>query len=137
MRRALILSGAVVGLVVLVLLVLAYHYRGERYEIVHTAFLSTTNQEALLKQGTVCYSNKELKDAVQIGEFLDQAGMKSFNLDETNLIACVISNYTVERVVGRQNFGLILVQKSATNGISFTVFRGKKRMLQFNYQDAR
>ena len=111
-------------------------YRGERYQIVHSAFLSVTNRDVLSQEAILCYSNDQLAKAVKSKAILDEAGMGRFNLDESNVIACIVSNYTVERVVGRQNFGLIVLQRSPTNGISFTVFKGTKRFLQFNYPDS-
>ena len=120
----------------LVLLVVARYYRAEHYQIVHTAFFPTTNWDALEQPAILCYSNEELKQSVNAPAVQDKLGMKSFDLDRGGLIACVLSNYVVEKVVGRQNFGLIILRKSQTNGISFTVFKGTKRFLQFNYSEA-
>lgn len=124
------------GLVLVVGVLVVRHYKAERYQIIHAVFLSTPKTSVLQEPATLCYSNEQLTQAVKEPELLDQAGMKSFNLDGTDLIACIVSNYCVEKVVGRQNFGLIILRRSETNGISFTVFRGRKRFLQFHYPEA-
>jgi hypothetical protein len=136
LKTALRVGGILIGAGLIILLLLVHHYRAEQYQIIHAVFLTTTNQDMLRQPAALCYSNEELRQAIKTFKVLDQAGMKSFNLDGTNLIACVIPNHTVERVLGRQDFGLIILRKSPTNGISFTVIKGTKRFLQFNYQNA-
>ena len=136
MKLGLLICGVLVGLALVVLLLVVRHYRAEQYQIIHAVFLTTTNYGELEKPAALCYSNEQLTQAVKTPAILDEAGMKAFNLDGTNLIACIVSNYTVEKVLGRQNFGLIILRKSQTNGVSFTVFKGTKRFLQFNYPEA-
>ena len=116
-----------------VLLCVAYRYRAEHYEIVHSVFLTDTDVRTEVLHGAVCYSNRELSEAVKSTALLSRAGMTAFDCDTPNLIACIIPNYTIEKVVGRDDFGLIILQRSATNGVTFAVIRGTKRMLQFNY----
>jgi len=136
MRTAWLIGALFFSVALVILVFLAQHYRAERYQIIHTAFVSGTNQDALVEVAAICYSNEQLRKAVKDTNILDQAGMSAFNLDKPDLVACVISNYTVKEVVGRDELGFIVVRKSLTNGISFVVFKGKKRMLQFNYLDA-
>ena len=97
--------------------------------------LLVTEIEAITADASLTPTER-LRQAVKAPELLDQAGMKALNLDGTNLIACVVSNYCVEKVVGRQNLGLIILRRSETNGTSFTVFKGTKRFLQFHYPEA-
>jgi hypothetical protein len=106
----------------------------EEYQIVHAVYL--TNQDVLIDNGAVCYTREQLLRAVTSPGVLDQAGMNAFNLHEHGLIACMMSNYTVKEVVGRGDIGLIILKKSPTNGVSFTVVQGHSRFLQFNYSEA-
>ena len=132
-KTGLLICGAIAGLVLVVLVLLVHHYRAEQYQIIHAVFLTPTNQAVLHESAALCYSNEQLAQAVQAAAIVDEVGMRAFNLDGTNLIACIVSNYTVEKIVGRQGFGLIVLRKSHTNGVSFTVFKGTKRFLQFYY----
>jgi len=136
MKLGLMFGGVLVGLALLVFLLVVRHYRAEQYQIIHAVFLTTTNYGDLQQPATLCYSNEELTQAVKTPAILNEAGMGAFNLDGSNLMACIVSNYTVEKVLGRQNFGLIILRKSQTNGVSFTVFKGTRRFLQFNYPEA-
>jgi hypothetical protein len=124
--------GIVLILGILVFVLFIQRFRAEHYRIVYTAFLTGTNLDVLSGPEALCYSNKQLKEAVKRSDILDRAGMLAFNLDEPDLMACIISNCTVQEIVGRDDFGLIILKPSQTNGISFTVFKGTKRFLQFN-----
>src|SRR2546421_1229466 len=134
MRTGLIFVGCLTGVALIVFLFWAQYYRAEEYQIVHTAFVVGTNQNLISSRSAICYSNEQLRRAVKETNVLERAGLTPYNLDQPNLIACIISNYVVEKVVGRANLGFILVHQSTTNGISFTVFKGTKRFLQFNYR---
>jgi len=135
-KKIFTVAGVLIG-VAFVFLLLVLHDRGEKYEIIHATFVSVTNSDMLQQRAALCYSNKDLMEAAERFGVLDQVETKSYNLDEPNLIACIVPNYSVERVVGRQDFGLIIMRKESTSGISFTVFKGTKRFLQFNYETAR
>jgi len=124
---------ALAALAVVGLLCIAYRYRAEHYGIVHEVFLTDAEARTLVLHGAVCYSNRELSDAVTSTTLLSRAGMDAFDLDERHLIACIIPNYTIEKVVGRDDFGLIILKRSTTPGVTFAVVRGTKRLLQFNY----
>ncbi len=117
-----------------IVLSLIAHYRGERYEIVQAVFIVTTNIQTLNQPAALCYSNKELRDAAMLFEGLNLVDMKTVDLDGSHYMACIGPNHTVDKVVGRQDFGLIILHKSTTNGVSFTLFKGTKRFLQFNYE---
>jgi hypothetical protein len=137
MKRILAVGGILIGVGLLVLLLLTYHFQVEQYQIIHTAYFSVTNKDLLNHPAVLCYSDAQLREAGVITNALDQACMNSFNSDRTDLIACIVPNYIVERIVGRQDIGFIVLRKSPTPGISFTLFKGTKRFLQFNYQDTR
>lgn len=134
-KRVGIIVGILTGTAFAALLIIMHHYRGEQYQIVHAVFLTTNTQGLLQQPAALCYSNEQLAEAVKTTNLLDQVGMGSIDLDHTHLIACVVSGYTVEKVVGRQNFGLVILHKSPQPGVSFTVFRGTKRFLQFHYPE--
>src|SRR5262245_24717320 len=119
------------------LIVLVAFYRTEQYTIVHQAAITDTNRHSLLKPTTICYSNRDVEEAIGEPTLLRKTGIDRFDFDSPDLILCLTSNCTVKRVVGRQNFGLIVVEKSATSGAFFTVIKGTKRFLQFNYGDVR
>jgi hypothetical protein len=107
----------------------------EGYQIVHAVYL--TNQDALVDNGAVCYTREQLLRAVTSPGVLDQAGMNAFKLHEQGLIACMMSNCTVKEVdVGTGDIGFIILKKSQTNGVSFTVIKGPSRFLLFNHSEA-
>lgn len=108
-------------------------YRGEKYQILYTVFVPGGELDLPDRQSVICYSSEQLRQALKSTDILERFGANAYDLDKPDIIACVISNYTVEKVVGRQGFGLIVLQRSPTNGVSFTVFRGTKRFLQFYY----
>jgi len=116
---------------VIVALLLVRQLCADRYRIVHAAFIPGMNREALPADGVVCYSSRDLGQAIHSTNILEQAGMTHFNLDASDLTAIVVSDHVFEQVVGQCGIGFIHVRKSATNGVSFTVVKGKKRLLQF------
>lgn len=124
----------VIVIVALIVGVFVFQKQTERYQVIYSTFLTLTNKEAIPKQAAICFSDKELKEAVQ-PSVLQAAGLKSLDLNQPDLILCVLLNYNVEMAVGRGNLGFIGVRRSATNGVSFTVLKGTKRMLQLNYLD--
>ena len=135
MKTGLKIFAAIMGASLLVLLLWVRSFAPDKYEIVHAVFL--TNQDALVDNGAVCYTKEQLMRAVTSPGVLDQAGMNAFKLHEQGLLACMKSNYTVKAVVaGAGDVGFIILKKSRTNGVSFTVIKGPSRFFQFNYSEA-
>jgi len=108
------------------------HYQGEKYKIIHAVYLPSENPDVLAAPGKLFYSNEKLLADAQELALFQKAGMKSSELEGPDLILAVIPNYTIKTVVGRQDFGFILIDKNTTNGVSLTIFKGTKRFLQFS-----
>jgi hypothetical protein len=119
------------GVAMALVLLLWFHYRTENYKKVYSVFIVATNLNTLSTNATICYSNEQLRRTVQDSELLEKAGIAAFDFDKTNLFVCIVGGCTVERVVARQDMGMVLLRRSSANGISFTVFQGKKRFFQF------
>jgi hypothetical protein len=117
-------------------LLVFFYYQGEKYQILRAVYLPTTNQAILREPGKLFYSNQKAMADRETFDLLQLAQIKSSELSEPNVMLAVIPNFTVKEVVGRQDFGFIMVTKCQTNGVSLTIFRGTKRFLQFNNADA-
>lgn len=128
MKTIMMIGAGSLGVIVIALLMLAHHFGVERYQIVHAGFVAGTNV-SLPAPGVICDSSQELTQAVTATNILEQAGMTSSDLDAPNLTAILASNHVVEEVLGQGGIGFIHV-RSPTNGVSFTVIKGKKRLLQ-------
>ena len=131
MKKFLLIGAVLLGAVLVLFVVLTNFSHAERYRIVHASFLPGLDASSLPAPGVVCYSSQDLRHAVKATNVLDQAGMSSFNLDEGDLTVIIVSNHVVQEVVGQGGIGFIRVRKSPTNGVSFTIVKGKKRLLQF------
>ena len=122
----------IVGLLVIAGFVI-YCNKPEFYEISYTVILPATGQYSNLPPGGVCYSRKQLREILGDQVNPEMKALFEFDLDSPDLFACFIRGHKIQRVVGREDLGFIILSPDEVSGTTFAVVKGnKKRLFQFN-----
>ncbi len=132
MRKVLVAFGMMVVCGVLALMYLKYVVSAEEYVILQADYVVVTNMGLPKHEAVICYSNDQLRKAGAITNVLHEAHIQFADLDKPDRLACIVPNYTVDRVVGRQDIGFIILRTNPVPGISYTLLKGTKRFLQLN-----